>query len=303
MARIPYGSSTVLTQYFADIRDIPLLTQEEEQLLTRDIEERREEVMARLVESNLRLVAKIASEYRTLGLPFEDLLNAGNLGLIEAARRFDPSRGTRFISYAIYWIRKAIFDALASQSRVVRLPYSYVKKLKELRSTEALLERDFGRAPTKQEVAQRLDRRVEDIDQLYRFQSHEVSLDEVCSDDRQSTFADTLVDADWVSPEDDEIAKQLTEGVGEAFLRLNDQERAVIAWRFGLAGEPPLTLQQTGERMDLSRERVRQIESRAKERLRRLMIARQRIQAGAKRSYGATAAARSGRSRSRRSVA
>jgi len=260
---------SLLSQYFAEIRDYPLLTKDEEKHLARDIQRGNREALHELVESNLSFVAKVAAEYRSLGLPFEDLLNEGNVGLIEAAQRFDASKDTKFISYAIWWIRKSILKALSEQSHTVRLPYSQMKKVKEIRKAERALRKTLGRKPTREEISRFLDKSLAKIDRVLTHTAHEVSLDEPMGEQQDTSLAECLVDDARPTPEVRLLDDELTHGVGEVFRALNPQQQAVIAHRFGLHGEPALTLQETGERMGLSRERVRQIECQAKERMRK----------------------------------
>jgi len=264
------AKGSVLSQYFSEIRGYPLLTKDEEKHLARGIQRGSREALHELVESNLSFVAKVAAEYRSLGLPFEDLLNEGNVGLIEAAQRFDATKDTKFISYAIWWIRKSILKALSEQSHTVRLPYSQMKKVKEIRKADRALRKTLGRKPTREEISRHLDKSVAKIDRVLQHTAHEVSLDEPMGEEQDTSLADCLVDADRPSAEVRLLDTELTHGVGEVFRALNVQQQAVIAHRFGLNGEPPLTLQETGERMGLSRERVRQIECQAKERMRKV---------------------------------
>jgi RNA polymerase primary sigma factor len=272
-------SNTVLSRYFSEIRDFPLLTKEEEQQLARDLESGRKEAVNELVESNLSFVAKVASEYRSLGLPLEDLLNEGNVGLIEAARRFDASKDTKFISYAIWWIRKSILKALSEQSHVVRLPYSQLKKVKEIRSAEKALGKELGRKPNREEISEHLEKPVAKIDKVLQYGVHETSLDEPYGEDQENPLSDCLEDTGGVDPEQGMLEAEMSVCVSEAYQKLPEQQKTVITYRFGLDGKPPLTLQQTGEQMGLSRERVRQIECQAKERLRRLYLKKQRVNA------------------------
>lgn len=267
---------TVLSHYFSEIREFPLLTKDEERELAREIRQGSQDAIDVLVESNLSFVAKVASEYRYLGIPFEDLLNEGNVGLIEAAHRFDASKDTKFISYAIWWIRKSILKALSDQSGVVRLPYSQMKKVKEIRRAEQSLRKSLGRRPTREEISVFLERSVRKIDKVLQHTVHEVSLDEPIGDDQETSLSDCLEDMAQVSQEQRMLDAELTVGVGEIFQHLSAQQKTVIAHRFGLDGGPTLTLQETGDRMGLSRERVRQIECQAKERMRRLFRKRQR---------------------------
>ena len=230
-----------------------------------------------LVQSNLSFVAKVASEYRNLGMPFEDLLNEGNVGLIEAAHRFDADKDTKFISYAIWWIRKSILKALSEQSTVVRLPYSQMKKVKEIRAAEKSLSKELGRKPNREEISKHLSKSLAKIDKVLQYGVHEMSIDEPLGEDQDSYLADCLPDKERVSPEERLLDQEMNCGVDEAYCKLPQQQRTVIGFRFGLNGEPPLTLQETGERMGLSRERVRQIECQAKERMRRMFAKRQRF--------------------------
>jgi RNA polymerase primary sigma factor len=276
------SGSTVLSRYFSEIRDFPLLTKEEEQQLARDLQNGRSEAVNELVESNLSFVAKVASEYRNLGMPLEDLLNEGNVGLIEAAHRFDASKDTKFISYAIWWIRKSILKALSEQSHIVRLPYSQLKKVKEIRAAEKTLGRELGRKPNREEISRHLDKSVAKIDKVLQYGVHETSLDVPHGEEGDNPLSECIEDADRSTPERDMLEREETSCVSAAFAMLSEQQRTVLSYRFGFEGAPPLTLQETGEKMGLSRERVRQIECQAKDRLRRLYLKKQRFQAGNK---------------------
>jgi len=268
--------SSILSRYFAEIREYPLLTKDEEMKLARRVKKGKRTALNELIESNLSFVVKVASEYRNLGLPFEDLLNEGNIGLIEAANRYDASKGTKFITYAIWWIRKSILKALSEHSNLVRVPNYQMKKVREIRDAEATLRRKLGRAPRREEISERLSRSVSKIDQVLQFNLREMSLDDKVGKDRDKPVSDYLVDGNCTSPEDDLIRREANALVGEALDHLTDQERTVVSFRFGLAGGPPLTLKEIGEKMGISRERVRQIECQAKARLRKL-FARKRI--------------------------
>jgi RNA polymerase primary sigma factor len=268
--------SSVLSQYFSEIRDYPLLTREEEHDLARDIQAGSREALDQLVKCNLSFVAKVASEYRNLGIPFEDLLNEGNLGLIEAAQRFDPEKNNKFISYAIWWIRKSILKALCEKAHVVRMPYSQIKKFKEIRKAEEELERSLGRAPTREEVSEHLSKCLSKIDRVLQYGVHETSLDLRVGEDQDTPLADMLPDQQCASPEDRLLEEEAHVGLGEVYGQLNAQQQTVIAYRYGVIGGRALTLQETGERIGVSRERVRQIENQAKERMRKLFRRRRR---------------------------
>jgi RNA polymerase primary sigma factor len=229
-----------------------------------------------LIVSNLSFVVKVASEYRNLGLPFEDLLNEGNLGLIEAAHRYDASKGTKFITYAIWWIRKSILKALSEHSNLVRVPTYQMKKVREIRDAESTLSRRLGRRPRREEISKRLDRSLSKVDQVLQFNLREMSLDERFGKERDKPISDFLVDVRSANPEADLIKREATTLVAEALSHLSAQERQVIAHRFGIKMQRPLTLKEIGEMMSISRERVRQIECQAKTRLRKL-FARKRL--------------------------
>jgi RNA polymerase primary sigma factor len=269
---------TVLSLYFAEIREYQMLTKEEEQSLARDIQAGSHEALNELVESNLSFVAKVASEYRYLGLPFEDLLNEGNTGLIQAAQRFDPNKDNKFISYAIWWIRKAILKALSEKAHVVRMPYSQIKKFKEIRKAEKELQRSLCRKPNREEISEHLSKPITKIDKVLQHRVQHSSLDAPVGEDHETPLSDVLVDCNGSTPEDKLLLRESNDDVGVAYCQLNEQQKTVLAYRFGLAG-PALTLQETGKRMGVSRERVRQIEAQAKERMRKIFHRKRRINA------------------------
>ncbi len=268
--------STVLSRYFSDIRSYPLLTKEQEQGLARNVRNGCQDSLHELVESNLSFVVKVASEYRNLGLPFEDMLNEGNIGLIEAAHRYDATKGTKFITYAIWWIRKSILKALSEHSSLVRVPTYQMKKVREIRDAENSLRRTLGRKPKREEISDRLARSVNKIDQVLQFTLREMSLDDKVGKERDTPIADYLVDDNLITPEDDLIKREANLLVSEAMTDLTEQERTVLCHRFGIAGGPTLTLKEIGEMMNISRERVRQVECQAKNRLKKI-FARKRV--------------------------
>jgi RNA polymerase primary sigma factor len=276
---------SVLSRYFAEIREYPLLTKEEEMVLARNVKAGRRGALNELIESNLSFVVKVASEYRNLGLPFEDLLNEGNIGLIEAAHRYDASKGTKFITYAIWWVRKSILKALSEHSNLVRVPNYQMKKVREIRDAENILRRALGRTPKREEISERLSKTVSKIDQALQFSLREVSLEEKIGKERDKPISDYLVDVACSSPEDDLIKREASHLVGGAMSLLSEQERTVVTYRFGLTGEPPLTLKEIGEKMGISRERVRQIECQAKSRLRKMFIKKRMVASPSKRPF------------------
>ncbi len=283
METTPKDRNTVLSRYFTEIRGYPLLSKEQEQQLALNIQDGCRDSLKELIESNLSFVVKVASEYRNLGLPFEDLLNEGNVGLIEAAHRYDASKGTKFITYAIWWIRKSILKAVGEHSNLVRVPTYQMKKVREIREVENSLRRKLGRRPKREEISEILDRSIVKIDQVLQYTLREMSLDDKVGKERDTPISDCLVDDQTDTPEDDLVRREANSLVTEAMEFLSEQERTVIRHRFGIPGGKPLTLKEIGEMMDISRERVRQIECQAKERLRKIFSRKRMVNAPAKR--------------------
>ncbi len=246
--------STVIGRYFADLRRFPLLTKEEEQ------EAARRRRYGELVEPNLSFVVKVASEYRNLGLPFEDLISEGNIGLMEAAYKFDPTKGVKFITYAIWWIRKQIVKALADKSYNVRTPTYIQKKRREVRDAENTLQESLGRKPTEEEVAERLSINPGKLREYKSFERKEISLDERVGKDNNILLSDFLKD-NSPNPEVRATREEQDGLVRSLMQELTEQERTVLERRYGFNGYDPKTLKEVGETMGVSRERVRQIES------------------------------------------
>jgi RNA polymerase primary sigma factor len=256
-------------RYLSEISRFPILSHEQERGLAAGLKCGSRASLETLVQSNLSFVVKIASEYSNLGLSFEDLLNEGNVGLLEAARRYDSAKGTKFITYAIWWIRKSILKALAEQSTLVRLPSYQIKKYRRISGAEEALTQSLGRKPDRSEIGARLGERRESIDQVLRNRVRETSLDERVGRDQGQAVADYLVDGSLENPEDNLIRGENARMLQRAMLSLSSQEREVLAGRFGLEGDQGLTLREIGDVMSLSRERVRQIENQAKRKIRR----------------------------------
>jgi RNA polymerase primary sigma factor len=276
MANRSFERSSCVSKYLQEISEYPLLSKEEEHAIA----VRMGEVTGKdgsyhdLVKSNLSFVVKIASEYKNMGLPFEDLLNEGNIGLIEAAHHFDPSRGTKFITYAIWWIRKSILKALSQHAAMVRIPNYQLKKVRNVRNTERMLAKELGREADREEISKELRVTIAKIDEILQMKMRELSLDDKVGKDKDTPISDYLVDGRSINPED-ELIKNESQGVIRMALRnLTEQEQTVIINRFGLEGGRIFTLKEIGEKLGVSRERVRQIENQAMKRLRKL-IARQ----------------------------
>ncbi len=270
--------SPTIARYLVEISEFPLMSKEEEMALARAVTAGRKKrgALNELVESNLSFVVKIASEYRGMGLQFEDLLNEGNLGLIEAANRYDHRRGTKFITYAIWWIRKSILKALAEHGSTVRVPSYQMKKVREMRQAERTLARKLGRKAGREEVSTQVGASVAKLDALMQLPCREMSLDEKVGEDSDSSVCDFLVDSKRTTVEADLIRDENQQLIRWALTSLNEQEKHILINRFGLQGGKTLTLKEIGEQMHLSRERVRQIEVQAKRKIRRLFASEQR---------------------------
>ncbi len=270
MSRHRTASGPGLALYLAQIGAHPLLTREEEALVAEHSGRNAGARPDALVESSLLFVVQAAKEFRDLGVPFEDLVNEGNLGLLEAARRFDARRGTRFLTYARWWIRKAMLRALAEQARLVRLPEYQLRRAREVRDDERAPNRVPGTNPTQDEVGDRLKGRTRAQARRGSLYHSEVSLDAV-ADDARGTFADRLLDRETPTSEERMIREQSIRMVLEAMEDLSEQQRRILSRRFGLSGERALSLKAIGKMLGLSHERVRQIEAEALDRIRRVL--------------------------------
>jgi len=274
MPRPASDDSDALKAYLQAISRIPRLTAEEErELATRVKADGDETGLRRLVEGNLRFVVSYAKRYRGLGVPFLDLIHEGNLGLMEAARRFDPDRNVKFITYAVWWVRQAITHALSAQTRAFALPQKLSAVAARFGREVSDLTEELNRTPTNLEIAHDLDISEGEVDALIRIGDRDVSLsDHVrgANDGESPELGEQLPQVSVPPAEDVLIHRQLHAGVRGALHELGNREREVIALRFGLDRDgEPRTLQEVGDMLHLTRERIRQIESRAKEKLRR----------------------------------
>jgi len=268
----PESERDALQAYLRAIARIPRLSVEEERALGARIQSERDEAaLRRLVESNLRFVVSYAKRYRGLGVSFLDLIHEGNIGLIEAARRFDPSRNVKFITYAVWWVRQALLHALSEQARAISLPPKLSSVAARFAREVAALAEQLQRAPTTREIADDLEISEREVQVLARLGSSDVSLsDRIGVDGDGPELGDTLEQVTERSLDDELTRRSLVERLDAALGELDEKERDVVRLRFGLdAGGESRTLQEIGDRLHLSRERIRQIESRAKEKLRR----------------------------------
>jgi RNA polymerase primary sigma factor len=258
-----------LNAYIRDIAKFKPLSADDEKVLGRRIQGGDQEAIKRLVEANLRFVVHYAKRYRGLGMSYMDLIHEGTLGLMEAAKRFDPERNVKFISYAVWWVRQAIFHALSEHARVFRLPQKLSGQVSKLAAAREKLKSELERPPTIAELAERTALPPAEVEQLLLAAGDDVSLSTAVGDDGGLELGDTLEQDTVPSVELEMIKDSFERRIQGMVSGLDEKEREVIRMRFGLDGEEPKTLQEIGEAMGLSRERIRQIESRAKEKLRR----------------------------------
>jgi len=258
-----------LNAYIRDIAKFKPLSADDEKVLGRRIQTGDQEAIKRLVEANLRFVVHYAKRYRGLGMSYMDLIHEGTLGLMEAAKRFDPERNVKFISYAVWWVRQAIFHALSEHARVFRLPQKLSGQVSKLSAAREKLKSELERPPTIAELAERTALPPAEVEQLLLAAGDDVSLSTAVGDEGGLELGDTLEQDTVPSVEVEMIKDSFERRIQGMVSGLDEKEREVIRMRFGLDGEEPKTLQEIGEAMGLSRERIRQIESRAKEKLRR----------------------------------
>ena len=254
--------------YLREIRRIPLLSVKEEEDLARRAKAGDEQALDKLVHHNLRFVVSVAKQYANRGIPFEDLINEGNLGLIRGAKRFDVDRGFRFISYAVWWIKQAILQHMAEQSRTVRLPLNKTSALSRITKESQRLGQELGREPTADELAKRLHLKPEDVERTLNMPTKQFSLDDPAEGRDNDFHADTLSDDVTTPPDELLMVTTLMEDIESALSSLNPREEDILKRYYGLGGSEPHTLEEIGRHYRLTRERVRQIRDRAIWRLR-----------------------------------
>ncbi|MBN8587594.1 MAG: RNA polymerase sigma factor RpoD/SigA [Rhodothermia bacterium] len=258
----------MLDQYLQEIGQIPLLSPEKEVELARRIKDGDRKALHELTRANLRFVVSVAKKYQGQGLSLADLINEGNYGLIKAAQRFDETRGFKFISYAVWWIRQAILQALAEQSRVVRLPLNRIGTISKIRKTSAKLAQIHERAPNFEELAMELGVDVEKIREAMQHTGRHLSMDAPFNDDDENSLLDVLPHEDSLSPDETLMDESLKIDIERALSMLHPREAEITRLYFGIGREHPLTLEEIGQRFNLTRERVRQIKEKALRKLR-----------------------------------
>jgi RNA polymerase primary sigma factor len=268
----------MLPSYFHEIGKIPLLTADEEAALSLRVQAGCEEARHRMITANLRLVARIAGEFSQLGLPLADLISEGNLGLIKAVERFRPQKGSKFSSYASWWIRQSIHRALGEQTHAIRLTPLALSKLAKLRRVARGMAGDMGREPTDEELADELGMEASSVQHLKNISARPASMDAAVSEEGGTTLGSLLVDESAEDPLEALSGKDPGIEAGELLGTLKTRERAVILRRFGLEGHRTMTLEEIGKELGCTRERVRQIQDEALKRMRRAFARRQSLQ-------------------------
>ena len=258
----------MLDQYLQEIGQIPLLAPEDEVHLARRIREGDQTALHHLTRANLRFVVSVAKKYQGQGLSLADLINEGNYGLIKAAQRFDETRGFKFISYAVWWVRQAILSALAEQARVVRLPLNRIGTISKIRKAGAALAQSLDRNPNADELAAELGLTPEKVREALSHGARQLSMDAPFGEDDDNSLLDVLPSEDDGSPEETLMGESLKTDVERALSSLHPREAEITKLYFGIGLEQPLTLEEIGQQFDLTRERVRQIKEKALRKLR-----------------------------------
>ncbi len=256
-----------LDKYLQEIGKVELITADEEVELAKRIKQGDKIALEKLTKANLRFVVSVSKQYQNQGLSLPDLINEGNMGLIKAAQRFDETRGFKFISYAVWWIRQSILQALAEQSRIVRLPLNKIGSINKINKAYAHLEQELEREPKALEIAKYLEITVEEVKESLKNNGRHVSMDAPLLSDEETNMYDVLKNDEGVTPETELLYDSLRKEIDRAVSTLTPREADVIRLYFGLGGSHPMTLEEIGEKFDLTRERVRQIKEKAIRRL------------------------------------
>ncbi|MDO9339581.1 MAG: RNA polymerase sigma factor RpoD/SigA [Bacteroidales bacterium] len=256
-----------LDKYLQEIGKVDLISPEEEVILARRIKSGDPDALRKLVKANLRFVVSVAKQYQNQGMSLPDLINEGNLGLMKAAQRFDETRGFKFISYAVWWIRQAILQSLAEQARIVRLPVNKIGSINRINRAFARLEQEYEREPSSQEIAETLEMIPEEVKEVLKTNGRTVSMDAPISAEEDNNMYDILQSNDTPSPDRNLINESLAFEIERALSTLSTRESKVLKLYFGLGMKHPYTLEEIGEKLNLTRERVRQIKEKAIKRI------------------------------------
>jgi len=261
-----------LNAYFREINRYPLLTQDEEIALAKRVKQGDEGALKKLIQANLRFVVSVAKKYVNHGLTLSDLINEGNLGLMKAGRRFDEERGFRFISYAVWWIRQSITQALKDKARTVRLPSSQISLLTKIKRARAELQNEGVFNPDPEQISERSEQPVEEVRRILQMDQVVLGLDDTDVERDQLPLVETLVAEDQARPDENLLRDSLRISIQRSLAALTDREAEIISRYYGLECEEAQTLQEIGESMGLTRERIRQIKNLALEKLRGIVV-------------------------------
>jgi RNA polymerase primary sigma factor len=256
-----------LDKYLHEIGKVDLLNADEEVELARKVRNGDHQALAKLINANLRFVVSVSKQYQNQGLSLPDLINEGNLGLIKAAKRFDETRGFKFISYAVWWIRQSILQALAEQARIVRLPLNKIGSINKINRALSELEQKYEREPSVDEIAKAIELAPEEIKDAMRSSGRHISMDAPLTEDEDSDMYEVMLSEESPSPDGNLLNDSLRKEIERALSSLTDREANIIKLYFGLNGKHPYTLEEIGEEFNLTRERVRQIKEKAIKRL------------------------------------
>jgi len=252
-----------LDKYLHEIGKVELLSAEKEVELAKRIKKGDRQALETLIKANLRFVVSVSKQYQNQGLSLPDLINEGNLGLIKAAERFDETRGFKFISYAVWWIRQSILQALAEQARIVRLPLNKIGSINKINKAFSKLEQEFQREPTVDEVARMMESKPELIEDSMNFSNIHISMDAPLRDEEGNNLYDVLLNDDSPKPDEELMDGSLRQEIERSLSTLGDREAEILRFYFGLKGYQPHTLEEIGDEFGLTRERVRQIKEKA----------------------------------------
>ena len=265
------STSDSMKFYMRDINNIPLINTKEEVELAKLIKKGNQKAKYKLITSNLRLVVKIAHDFKGLGLPLQDLVAEGNIGLMRAAEKFDPAKGAKFSSYAAWWIKQSMRRAMMEKSKLIRVPITSAGKINKIKSTQSRLTDQLGRSPTDKEIAGQLNFSIKVVSRLKMVEQRTVSLQNPISNDENGWLKDILPDEKSPAPDQLLDESELADRINHLLITLDKRERTILLMRFGLDGKPPKTLEEVSKVIGRTRERVRQIQNKALNKLRHIM--------------------------------